>query len=539
MSADLLARLEATPGWRDEARAAGLAREEVAAILTEAERFAATELAPLAAEADRVGCRLDAAGVVTPPGYPAAYRKLGEAGWIAPDLDEAFGGSGLPLALHVAASLHFEGAAMPFMMAAGASRAGAHLLAASAPELAREWAPALAAGRRAVTIAISEPDAGSDVGRIRTRATPDGDTWRIDGTKCWISFGDHDMCEAIGHLCLARTGPLEAGTRGLSLFLVPGRGAGSGVSVERIEHKLGLHGSPTCVLNFAGARGHIIGEPGRGLPALFAMIELMRLQTAVQGAGIARSVAAMAGRYAGERHQGGDPAAPPVPIAVHLDVRRQLTALHARAALLEALVLDVAVTLAAAKRGNPDAAARAAFLLPIAKNFGGELAFEAASGAIQVLGGAGYTREWGAERHLRDARIITIYEGTTGMQAQDFTQRRLIRDRGAGLRAFLAAAADERAGRARAEGDGIAADLLARLGTLAASLSDAGEDRLLLAADGYLRAGWCAVSAVLACRLVAAGEPAATPGRFWLAGIEAAMSCAEAACRLDPGDVLA
>lgn len=530
--------LEVTPGWAATAHAAGLAPGDVAAILEEAARFAAAELAPLAACADAEGCRVEGGRVRTPAGYRDAYARMGEAGWIAPDLGEALGGAGLPLELHVAASLHFEGAAMPFMMAAGASRAGAHLLAGLAPELAANWGPRLAAGTATATIAISEPDAGSDVGRIRTRATRAGEAWRIDGTKCWISFGDHDMAEDIAHLLLARTGAREEGTRGLSLFLVPSRtpsGAPNGITVERIEEKLGLHGSPTCVLRFEGAGATLLGEEGRGLPALFGMIELMRLQTGCQGAGVALASAALARRYADERRQGGDPAAPPVAIAEHPDVRRQLTALDAKAALLVALVLEAGVTLGAARAGDAEAARRAAFLLPLAKNFGGELGFAAASGAIQVLGGAGYTREWPAERHLRDARIITIYEGTTGMQAQDFLLRRLVRDGGHGLAAFLAAARAELAAHPAGPAIATAADLLTRLETLSAEVATFGERRLLAAADGYLRAGWCAVSALLACRLTGASAPL---GRFWLAAAPAQMAAAEAATRLDPADLL-
>ena len=544
MNGDLLpALLEATPGWAAAREACGLDTADAAAVLAEAERFATGTLAPLAAPADRIGCRLEVGRVVTPPGYGEAYRALGEGGWIAPDLPEDFGGAGLPLALHTAASLHFEAAAMPFMMAAGASRAGAHLLAGAAPALAGDWVPALAAGRRTATIAISEPEAGSDVGRIRTRAVAQaGGGWRIDGTKCWISFGDHDLCALIGHLCLARTGPPETGTRGLSLFLVPNSCEGSaanGIVVERIEDKLGLAGSPTCVLRFDGARGELIGEEGRGLPALFAMIELMRLQTATQGAGIARAAAALAHRYAADRRQGGDPAAPPVAIRNHPDVRRQLTAIDAMAALATMLVLDVAVALAAGRDGDPAAAARAAFLLPVAKTIGGELAFDAASGAIQVLGGAGYTRDWPAERLLRDARIITIYEGTSGMQAQDLVSRRLVRDRGVGLAALLVAGRAELAACPPSAAVTGVGRLLDRLEALADELVAREPDSRALGADGFLRACWSAVGGLLACRLATGDTPAAHLGRFWLHGAAAAMAGAEAACRIDPADLTA
>jgi alkylation response protein AidB-like acyl-CoA dehydrogenase len=336
VSTDLiLAVLAATPGWAAQAARAGVDGTDARQIVQEAERLAAEVLDPLAARADREGCRIEGGRVRTPEGYAVTYARLGADGWIAPDLPPELGGQGLPLALQAAAALPFEGAAAPFMMAAGASRAGAHLLSAAAPGLAAEWAPALAAGERTATICISEPDAGSDVGRIRTRATPAGAGWRIDGTKCWISFGDHDLTDRIGHLLLARTGAAEEGTRGLSLFLVPN---GAGVAVERIEEKLGLHGSPTCVLRFEGAAGTLIGEAGRGLAQLFHMIELMRLQVAGQGAGIALRAAALARSYAEERRQGGDPRQPHRSrSSAHPDVRRQLAALDAEAAVLTAL----------------------------------------------------------------------------------------------------------------------------------------------------------------------------------------------------------
>lgn len=521
---------ETTPGCPEMAEAAGLDRQGVAQVLAEAERLAEDILVPLGTTADRVGCRLENGRVVTPEGYGTAYRRLGQDGWIAPDLPADLGGLGLPIPLHAAASLYFEGAATAFMMAAGASRAGAHLLAHAASELSTTWVPRLAAGDWTATICISEPDAGSDVGRIRTRAVRDGAGWKIDGNKCWISFGDHDMTDRIGHLLLARTGTPEDGTRGLSLFLVPnstGADAPNGVTVERIEEKLGLHGSPTCVLRFDGAHGHLIGEPGRGLSQLFGMIELMRLQVACQGAGIALRAAALARRYAAERRQGGPPDAPPVAISEHPDVRRQLLQLDAQSSILTALVLETAVTLQQARDGNAEAAALAAFLLPLAKTFAGEVAFEAASGAIQVLGGAGYTREWPAERYLRDARILTIYEGTTGMQAQDFLFRRLIRDRGAGLKAFISKARSELERHEKSDERGPVAGVMDRFASLSSAIAAWNEQEQQAAADGYLRAGWSAVSAFLALRLVARGGQLSDAGCHWLNTATARFDLAE------------
>ncbi len=529
----LLALLRVTPGWA----ALGGDDDTAAAVLHEAAKVAQGLVAPLDAVADTQGCRLVEGRVQTPPGFAEAYRQMGRDGWHGIDLPEDLGGQGLPLALHVAASSLFEGACMPFMMAQGASRAAAHMLAEVAPEVAQLWAPRLAEGTWAATICISEPDAGSDVGRIRTRAERRGDGWQVTGSKIWISFGDHDMADRIGHCLLARTGT-EVGTRGLSLFLVPDRledGRRNGITVTRIEEKMGLHGSPTCALAFEGAEAILLGQEGRGLPQLFAMIERMRLQTACQGLGIAARAGDIARAYAAERRQGGRPDAQPVPIIDHPDVRRQLLAIDAPVAVLRALVLELGIVMDLARFGPEDQraeeAALAGFLLPLAKNFGAETAFAAASGAMQVLGGAGYTREWPVERLMRDSRVIAIYEGTTGMQAQDFLMRRLLRDDGRALDLFLS--------RARAEiaacSDPAAAqaqEVIGRFEALSRAFlaGDAGLSGPELAADGYLRAGWHAVCAWLSCRVLKAGDPA--PARFMLHALPARMGEAEAACRL-------
>ena len=526
MSAELIAAVLArTPGWAEQAEAAGLDDVALSQILEAAEVRAQDDLAPLAARADAAGCSVEGGRVIVPEGYTAAYRALAEDGWIGTDLSSDLGGMGLPLPVHVAATLPMEGAALPFMMAVGSSRAGAHLLAGAAPELAAEWAPRIASGEWMATICISEPDAGSDVGRIRTRARREGDRWVIEGTKCWISFGDHDMADRIGHLLLARTGTPEEGSRGLSLFLVADRdetGARNGIILERIEEKLGLHGSPTCVLRFDGAEATLVGAPGRGLSQLFGMIELMRLQVGTQGAGIALECARLARHYAAERRQGGDPSGPPTPIEAHPDVQRQLAVLDAHAVLLTALVLEAAVTMEQAHRGDDGAMARAAFLLPLVKTFGGELGTASASGAIQIFAGAGYTREWPVERHYRDARIMTIYEGTTGMQAQDFLLRRLIKEEGRGLEDFAARVATE------LTEDSLTEEMMERLRVVAARLRDASPEARLRAAEGALRAGWCAVSAVLAARMT--GHDARTDRAMaqWRALLPARMAEAEA-----------
>ncbi|SDY60810.1 acyl-CoA dehydrogenase family protein [Citreimonas salinaria] len=494
-----LAMLAATPGWhRLRELRPDLDDEIAAAVLDGARRLADEVLAPLDDAADREGCRIEAGRVKVPAAYHAAWRAFAEGGWIGLDTDPRFDGAGLPLILQAAATQLFDRACPAFNMGTGATRSAAVLLAERAsPEIAQDWVPALVAGERAATICISEAGAGSDVGRIRTRARLEDGRWRISGQKIWISFGDHDLTTRIGHCLLARTSDAP-GTRGLSLFLVPnavGDGRRNGVSVQRIEEKMGLHGSPTCVLDFDEAEGDLIGEEGRGLSQLFTMIELMRLQVGCQGLGIASRACDVAARYADERLQGGDPSAPPVPLAAHPDVRRQLSAMRGRTELLRAAVLELAARLDLARAGEGDAAALASWMLPLVKTFGAETGFDVANAGIQVLGGAGYTKEWPLERALRDARVMAIYEGTTGMQGIDFLERRLVRDRD-GFDAFLvtARAAQPQVGaRARAAGDVL--DRLERLADRLSACPDA--QSRLAAADAWLRAGWLGIAAWL------------------------------------------
>ena len=407
------------------------------AILDQAGRFAAEQLAPFDRSADRVGCQLEKGRVVLAPAHEAAWTAFHDGGWAALDVPENFGGQGLPVLAGIAVQELMDRFSITFGMATGASRSASRLLQTYAdPELAEAWVANLASGAWSATICISEPEAGSDVGRIRTaaRRAPDG-TWRITGEKIWISYGDHTLTERIGHVVLARPEGSVAGTRGLSLFLVAafggdeGPGGRNGVVVRRLEDKLGLHGSPTCALGFEDAEATMIGVEGRGLPQLFRMIVGMRLQVGTQGLGLANASFAAASRYAQERRQGGPAHAPAVLIADHADVQLMLAAMAARIATLRGIVYAAAVAADLADRDPDETARRAAasllgWLLPIVKNSAAETAFEAAAEAILVFGGAGYTTEWPVERYLRDARILAIYEGTTGMQAIDLVRRR-------------------------------------------------------------------------------------------------------------------
>ncbi|KMK66552.1 acyl-CoA dehydrogenase family protein [Puniceibacterium sp. IMCC21224] len=491
-----LSLLAQTTGW---ARVRTLCPEvddsTAQAILSAAGTLAETVIQPLDSVADRDGCRLTEGRVQVPAAYSAAYRAVADGGWIGIDLPESMGGSGLPIVLQAAAEPLFDRASIAFNMATGASRAAAVLLSDVAPSMvAADWVPALIAGTRTATICISEPDAGSDVGRIQTLAQNEGGIWRITGQKCWISFGDHDMTDMIGHCILARTSDMP-GTRGLSLFLCPSvhNGAANGITCLRIEEKMGLHGSPTCTLEFDGAHATLLGEEGRGVPALFKMIELMRLQTGCQGLGAATRACDIAEGYAQDRLQGGPPNAPPISIARHPDVARRLLLMRSQTELLRAATLELACTMDIARRSphpqeRDNAAALSGFLLPLIKNFGAETGFEVANQGMLVLGGAGYTREWPLEQIVRDIRVAAIYEGTTGIQALDFLERRLIRDHvGFDVFSEIAAACDLDLG------------LFAKMAERLIACDD--PERRQRAADAWFRIGWLMVTAWLSPRL--------------------------------------
>lgn len=484
-NAAMLDALARTPGWH--ALPDRPDDETLTAILDEAARLAAGVIAPLDGPGDRIGARYADGRVTLPPGAREGFAALATGGWLALELPEALGGAGLPLAVFAAVNPAFERASPALMMAAGSTRAAARLLAEHGdPETRDDWVPALTAGERTATICISEPGAGSDVGRVRTRAVHDEGGWRISGEKIWISFGDHDLTDRIGHCVLARSTDAP-GTRGLSLFLVE---RGPGVTCTRIEEKMGLHASPTCALLFENAPARLIGTEGRGLPQLFTMIRQMRLTVGTQGLGVALRCLAHARAYAAERCQGGPPDAPPVFIATHPDIRRQLDGLAARVDLFRLALLETAVL---ADLPDADDARLCALMLPLVKTFGAELASDAAGAAMMILGGAGYTREHPIEQSLRDARVFAIYEGTTGMQAQDFLLRQAL---GAGgLEVLLSRARTECAP---------SSERLALLDSFAAFAEDlrtAPRPAQLAAADPAMRAGWIAVQGWLSMRL--------------------------------------
>ena len=466
-TAPLLAHFRAMPDF-DRLRAADprfaeATDDTLEAVLDEAAAFAADRLDPLSLHGERSPPRCENGKVVTSDLHCEVWRDYADAGWLTLDLPEDAGGQGLPLAVAVAVQEIFDRHCAAFGMLAVSGRSAVRLIRAWAtPGIAAKWVPNLLSGEWAATICISESGAGSDAMRMTTtgRQVADG-SWRITGEKHWISFGGHDLTSRIGHCLLARTD----GRKGLSLFLVSDRlgdGSSNGVTVRSIEQKLGLHLSPTCAMGFEDAEATLLGEEGRGLAQMFTMITNMRISTGAMGLGIASGPVDIALAYAQERRQGGR-GPQPVPIVEHADVQRQLLDMHSRLELTRGLIYHACVIADLARvEDDGELAALTQFLLPIVKTLGGEVAFATADAAIQVLGGAGYTADWPVEQALRDARVLSVFEGTIGIQALDMLHRRLWKDEAAGFDAMLAdadrlLAAEQDIDAARAAGDVFAA----------------------------------------------------------------------------------
>jgi alkylation response protein AidB-like acyl-CoA dehydrogenase len=416
------------------------------AVLTGAGEFAAGEWAPLARIGDTVGAKWTPDGVVMPEGYREAYQSYVAGGWGTIGSPEAHGGQGLPFALASAVLETLGTANMGFALAptltVGAIEALAHH---GSPEQQALYLPKLATGEWTGTMNLTEPQAGSDVGALRTRATPRGDgTFSIQGTKIFISFGDHDMADNIVHLVLARTPDAPVGTKGLSLFLVPKYrlnadgtpGEANDIRVVSIEHKMGLHASPTCVLSFGDhgeCVGELIGAEFGGIRAMFTMMNNARLNVGLEGVQVAEGATQRALAYARDRVQSARATAPgggSVAIIEHPDVRRMLLRMKAQTMAARALVYLAAGQVDRANAGDTEAKARLDLLTPLAKAHGTDIGCEVASLGVQVHGGMGYIEETGAAQYYRDARITPIYEGTNGIQAADLVMRKLPMDNG-------------------------------------------------------------------------------------------------------------
>ncbi len=437
------------PGYED------VSTDLVNTILEEAAKFANQVLSPLNWSGDQAGCVYQDGAVQTPEGFKQAYQQYSEAGWMSLAANPDFGGQGLPLSLATPVNEMWHSANMAFMLCpmltAGAIEAIEHH---ATPEQQGMYLPSLISGRWAGTMNLTESAAGSDLSAVSTKAVPEGEHFRIIGTKIYITYGEHDLTENIIHLVLARLPDAPAGVKGISLFIVPkwlinqdgSLGSRNDARCLSIEHKLGIHASPTAVMAFGektGAIGYLVGEANRGLEYMFTMMNNARLAVGLEGVAIAERAYQHAAHYAKERVQGRIAGrSEKLPIVHHADVQRMLMRMKTQTEAMRALAYVAAAQSDFAQK-HPDKAIREAsqlrvdLLTPIVKAWCTEQAIEIASLGIQVHGGMGYIEETGAAQYLRDVRISSIYEGTTGIQAIDLLGRKIIRDEGAEARRLL------------------------------------------------------------------------------------------------------
>ena len=438
-------------------------RELVDAVLEEAARFTETVLAPLNAVGDEHGCRFDAAtgDVSTPPGFAAAYRQFVDNGWAGLTVAEAYGGQDLPESVGAVAKEMIDAANLAWGTYPLLSHGQVEALKHHGAQWQRDiYLSAIASGRWTGTMCLTEPHCGTDLGLLRTRAEPldeAGERFAVSGTKIFITAGEHDFTDNIVHLVLARLPDAPPGTKGISLFIVPkfkvdregNMGERNALRCGAIEHKMGLKGSATCVMNFDGAEGWLIGEPHRGLAAMFTMMNTARLAVGLQGLALIDRAYQNSLRYAKERLQmralsgAKYPDRPADPIIVHPDVRRMLLTQKAFAEGGRAMAHHAATLVDVVARAEDPAERQAAeellsFVIPIVKGVLTEAAVECTYDALQIFGGHGYIREHGMEQLARDARITTLYEGTTQIQALDLLGRKVMQLQGAGLKRFLA-----------------------------------------------------------------------------------------------------
>ncbi len=412
--------------------------ETVDAILTEAGKMATEILAPLNRQGDLHPARLENGVVRTSPGFADGFQAIADGGWIGMSADPEHGGMGLPITLTMAVNEMVGSACLSLQLNPLMTQGQIEALEAHASDELKElYIPKLISGEWTGTMNLTEPQAGSDVGALRTKAEPNGDgTYAITGQKIYISWGDNDFTENVCHLVLARLPDAAEGTKGISLFMVPKKlpnddgsvGVANTLKVVSLEHKLGLHGSPTAVMEYDGAKGWLVGEPHKGMAAMFTMMNNARLGVAVQGLSIAEAAMQHAIDYALERRQGRTADGVDT-ILHHADVRRMVLSMKVHTFAARALAMDTAVALDMAKAtGEAAWKTRGAFLTPIAKAYGTDTGIEIASQGIQVHGGMGFVEETGAAQYARDVRVTAIYEGTNGIQAMDLVGRKMMDD---------------------------------------------------------------------------------------------------------------
>ena len=472
-------------------------------VLDEAGKFVGEVIAPLNRDGDEIGAQWKDGAVTMPPGFREAYQSFWQAGWPALASSAEDGGQGLPSVLEAMLYEMLSAANHGWTMAPGLLHGAYECIKHHASdELKAQYLEKVATGEWLATMCLTEPHAGSDLGLCRTKAVPQADgSYLLSGTKIFISGGEHDLTDNIVHLVLARLPDAPPGPKGLSLFLVPKfypDGSRSAVHCERIEEKMGLHGSPTCVMRFDEAASQIVGEPGKGLNAMFIMMNAARLHVALQGIGLLDAAWQKADAYSQERRQmrapgKGKSAAEADFIAEHPAMRRILDTQRAWVDAGRVLAYKTAIELDQIKHGAPEAQPFAqrwcALVTPIMKSVFTHQAFHGGSDCLQVFGGHGYVREWGIEQHIRDARVAMIYEGTNEIQAIDLLVRKVLADGGQGLNALLDfVEADIPAGAATRTA------AVARIGTLRAvtkQIVDAAPKNARLpfrVADDYLRA---------------------------------------------------